>query len=286
MSEADTGKWEQQEGVGPYLRACREAKGISLDDAAQVTRISKSYLDALEREDYDRLPGPAYCKGFLRIYAGYLGLSGDAVVARYDQAVAPPKSKQPPKNEQTRTAVADGPARRNRKRWLLPLVLFMLVLVLALFFNNDRDTEHRPVPITQQLPPPVVQQPPVQPVRSSAATTPGAVTPPLPAATIETPIATPPTPPQTGETANQGVILSLKANQDSWVNVDIDGRISQQYDLKAGDLIEWKAERVINLDVGNAGGVEADLNGKHLPPLGPAGKSVHLVLGSSGPISR
>ena len=54
--------------------------------------------------------------------------------------------------------------------------------------------------------------------------------------------------------------------------------ISQQYDLKAGDLIEWKADKVITLEMGNAGGIEAELNGKPLKPFGEPGKTAHIVL--------
>jgi hypothetical protein len=58
--------------------------------------------------------------------------------------------------------------------------------------------------------------------------------------------------------------------------------ISQQYDLKAGDLIEWKADKVITLEVGNAGGIEAEFNGKPLKPFGQPGKSAHVVLKADG----
>lgn len=91
--------------------------------------------------------------------------------------------------------------------------------------------------------------------------------------------------PQAGDVPRGGVILKLKVNQDSWVNIDIDGRLSQPYDLKAGDLIEWKAEKVITLDIGNAGGVEAELNGKPLAPLGPPGRNIHVVLHPEGVVA-
>jgi hypothetical protein len=72
-------------------------------------------------------------------------------------------------------------------------------------------------------------------------------------------------------------------NQDCWLNVDIDGRLSRQYQLKSGDIIEWKAERLITLDIGNAGGVEGELNGRTLPSFGVSGKSAHVVLRPEGP---
>jgi hypothetical protein len=74
------------------------------------------------------------------------------------------------------------------------------------------------------------------------------------------------------------VVLKLKVNQDCWLSITIDGSVSQQYDLKAGDLIEWKGERFFSLDIGNAGGVEAEFNGKALPPFGEIGKTAHVLL--------
>jgi cytoskeleton protein RodZ len=71
-------------------------------------------------------------------------------------------------------------------------------------------------------------------------------------------------------------------NQDCWLNITIDNVLSQQYDLKAGDLIEWKGEKVFALDIGNAGGIEAEFNGKPLKSLGETGKTAHLILKREG----
>jgi len=60
--------------LGETLRSARLAKGITLEDAERVTRIPRKYLEALELEDYGRLPAPVYARGFLRSYSGYLGL--------------------------------------------------------------------------------------------------------------------------------------------------------------------------------------------------------------------
>ena len=66
--------------LGPSLAAARLARGLDLRDAELDTRIRTRYLAALEGEDFDALPGEAYAAGFLRTYAGYLGLDADAYV--------------------------------------------------------------------------------------------------------------------------------------------------------------------------------------------------------------
>ncbi len=60
--------------IGPRLRAAREARNLSTEQAADDTRISLRFIEALEREEFDALPAPVYVRGFLRSYANYLGL--------------------------------------------------------------------------------------------------------------------------------------------------------------------------------------------------------------------
>ncbi len=271
-----------ESGVGPYLRACREARGASLEDAAQLTRIGKSYIDAMEREDFARLPNPAYCKGFLRIYATYLGLSGDDVVARFVRTTTGAKPQSDSRNIQEQSDADSGEVRRTWHRWVLPLLLLVVVLVLSMLI----DTDQRPPlnrPVSQQAALSEVRPTPVQPVLTSAQKP--QELPPLSTYSYRNPpVAVPPA--QGSEAQTEGLILKLKVNKDSWLNVDIDGRFSQQYELKAGDMIEWKAESVITLDIGNAGGVEGDLNGKALSTFGPVGSKAHVILRPEGPAAR
>jgi cytoskeletal protein RodZ len=61
--------------IGSQLKQARQARNLSIDKVAQATRIRSRYLSALEADDPDALPSPAQARGFLRIYAGYLGIS-------------------------------------------------------------------------------------------------------------------------------------------------------------------------------------------------------------------
>jgi hypothetical protein len=66
------------------------------------------------------------------------------------------------------------------------------------------------------------------------------------------------------------------------LTVTIDASPPQDYDLAVGDSIEWKAERTISLVLSNAGGVEAEMNGRQLKPFGQSGTPVSVVLDSEG----
>jgi cytoskeletal protein RodZ len=63
-------------GIGERLRQAREAKGMSLDDVANQTRIPIRHLQHIEREEWDALPAITYCIGFVRSYANTIGLDG------------------------------------------------------------------------------------------------------------------------------------------------------------------------------------------------------------------
>lgn len=60
--------------VGEILQRARSDRGGTIEEASRVTKIPRRYLEALEQEDYEVLPAPVYTRGFLRSYAGYLGL--------------------------------------------------------------------------------------------------------------------------------------------------------------------------------------------------------------------
>lgn len=68
--------------LGDALRTQRERMGITLEQAAEDTRIRDKFLRALESGDYQTLPGVVYTKGFLRNYADYLGLDPDQLIAQ------------------------------------------------------------------------------------------------------------------------------------------------------------------------------------------------------------
>ena len=83
--------------LGDMLRAQREKKGLTLDQAAADTRIREKFLKALEDGDYQSLPGAVYTKGFLRNYAEYLDFDQEELVALFHEerggAPAPESSR-------------------------------------------------------------------------------------------------------------------------------------------------------------------------------------------------
>lgn len=72
--------------VGQELRQAREARSLSIDQAAAATRIRPHYIRALESGDFGALPSVAQARGFLRAYAGYLGLEAEPLLALLERS--------------------------------------------------------------------------------------------------------------------------------------------------------------------------------------------------------
>jgi hypothetical protein len=74
--------------IGGSLREARLKRGLTPADVQKAIRIRDRYLQALEEERWELLPGDAYVKGFLRTYADYLGLDGNLYVDEYNNRFA------------------------------------------------------------------------------------------------------------------------------------------------------------------------------------------------------
>ena len=82
--------------VGEILKNTREAKGITIEQVAEATSIRVLYLEAIENEQFNLVPGEVYLKGFIRNYANYIGLNGPAMVEKYKEQVEANKKREHP----------------------------------------------------------------------------------------------------------------------------------------------------------------------------------------------
>jgi cytoskeletal protein RodZ len=247
---------------GAILRRCREFNNISLADAAEVTKIGKNYLLALESDRSQEFASQAYRKGFMRIYANYLGLNADDMVHMLERDPQTPST-----GLYSMKAQIELPKTQLWKKLFVPAILLAAVLATSLLFTQKNSG--KPKPVTSEPATAIVTQPTAQQAVSSSKT----ATIPLTPAVANT---APPAP------APDGVSLKMKVNQNGTLVVTIDGANSQSYELNAGDLIEWKAEKTISLDLSNPAGLELELHGKPLPPLGPPGKPAFVIIEPTG----
>src|SRR3954454_18519006 len=76
--------------VGESLRRERRRRNLELDQISHELRISTRFLDAIEEEQFDRLPAGVFAKSFVRQYARYLGLDEDELAAEVQSMLEPP----------------------------------------------------------------------------------------------------------------------------------------------------------------------------------------------------
>jgi cytoskeleton protein RodZ len=264
------------QAVGQRLKEAREQKGESLDDVARITRIGKNYLEALEEGAAARLPNQAYTRGFIRLYAAHLGLSPDETVRMMDGRIADaPQTdlQEKPASPPSRRPFEQQSAGTGRARKLLYSLIctaVLAVIAVTLISRSGRKHSSPDIKAVTTVPPPAGSAPAAS---DPAQTLPKSSTPPAAAAVQNS----------SGEAAaEEGLVLRLKAVSAGRLNITIDGSVSQEYDLVAGDLVEWKAENMFLLDLENAASVEAELDGRPLKPFGEAGKAAHLIIRQNG----
>jgi cytoskeleton protein RodZ len=118
-------------GIGATLRDARIRRKVDLSEVEAAIKIRVRYLQALENEEWNALPGDAYTRGFIRTYAYYLGLDGERLADDYRRCIAPPGGERVPK----RVEPVPMGARHNRPkgsgRLLIAAVCLVLVAVLV-----------------------------------------------------------------------------------------------------------------------------------------------------------
>ncbi|MBN1965866.1 MAG: helix-turn-helix domain-containing protein, partial [Anaerolineae bacterium] len=100
------------EALGQLLRAAREDRELTLEDAERALRIRVRFLEAFETGAYQNLPGLVQARGFLRNYARFLGLDQDAILAQFDiiQQAATGRGRWPVRAQAAQPAVPVEPA--------------------------------------------------------------------------------------------------------------------------------------------------------------------------------
>jgi cytoskeleton protein RodZ len=96
-------------GVGQALHKARTERGIELSEVERVTKIREKFLQAMEEDRWEALPGPSYSRGFLSIYARYLGLDEAALLDEYGKTVEADRPEPIPES-----VIKPGVLRQNR----------------------------------------------------------------------------------------------------------------------------------------------------------------------------
>jgi len=257
-------------------------RGVSLEEISESTKIGTRSLRALEEEDFEKLPGGIFNKGFVRAYSRFLGLDEDQAVADFDAAWRESQAaKEPAPGLQPESQPESAEPSFNR----LIAISLIVLLVIAVggyavkhFLGTSTESNQPPQPESQQA-----ASPPSNAEAQSSALSASPISKPSVSSKTnsesnesqphqaETGAAseTGPTPVQSQKpnsadeaTSSTAILLEVIAHEDSWLSVSADGKNLGQGVLNAQKSRTIRANKEVRLRVGNVGGVEVSFNGK------------------------
>ncbi len=317
--DKEANDWEFPSGkeLGVLFRSKREEMGLSYAQISERTKLRPHFLEALENEEWDHLPSPAFVKGFIRSYARALGLAEDGLVALY-QEITPQRHETP------------GPILPPvNKRKKLPLYLFLILACSVAGFAfytwmedptrmgevidhetmapsdkkliesrkpQDARKEKVEVLLNEQAPianlsepkraalkeesPPASQRDSVEPAGTQPAEQE-----PITEEEVSSHKSTSIEPKQTvsnsalpTETDGQALVLKAIVKERTWIRVRIDNENPREYILGPESRPQWRAKKGFELLIGNAGGIDLEFNGKMMEDLGKQGQVIRLSL--------
>lgn len=256
--------------VGARLRAARDTRELSVEAIALQLRLAPRVVEALEAGDEQHLPGLAFTRGYVRAYARLVGLDAEALLAELGTAA--------PSDSVTLSPVGSIHVRRRAPlgRWLLWTALLLLLLALLFYgipvadrlLSPERSppaVELAPAPLPApgaDTPAPAAPGPDaspqtgVQPLRLPPPASDEA--PPVPAETAPAPadVAAPPPAPPLAQ-----AVLQLHFKEDSWVEVEANGRRLLIGIGRAGDTRRLRGSPPFQVLLGNAPAVDIQYNG-------------------------
>ena len=252
--------------VGDILRREREKQGLTIQDVESETSIRALYLTAIEKGDYQVLPGDVYTKGFIRNYAKFLNIDGDALLQQYNvehnieakvqpidvpgkETVTPAakiakpqviKSSEPSNQSQKSLFSGSndyqetlGSKQSGSKKFLVFLGIVVVFLTgVYIAFSEDESVADKPVVKQEQT--------------ANKA--------------------------KPAEKKYDGVEVKAKFAGASWMSVEADGKNIFEGTVEAGKEMSWQAKENMVILAGNAGQVTLTWNGKELGTMGEKGQ--------------
>ncbi len=239
---------------GERLKRERELREVTLEEITAATRISSRFLEALENEEWNKLPGGVFNRGFVRSVARYLGLDEEALLGEYDLAHGAPVVSAPPTLE---SPFSSG------SKWI-PFLLFigLLLLLFCAAIGGVYAWRYYAARRAQK--------------QSMASTT----------AVVNSPLAPALNPPASEQkqdarsTAQEPPLdLLVSASAATRVRIVGDGQLLFEGEFLSGENRHFRAASEFEVTAGDSSAVLLELNGQAMPPLGAPGASGTMTLG-------
>ena len=294
-------KDESTKSAGTILKKARASQGLSLEIVHEATKIPLDALRAIEEGYQVRMLSPFYYKGFVKMYANYLNVDLAQMTIDFKPEVLP-KHVAPVTDEFEMPRWVGQVFTKQRKQQLVIVTGFLLVVFVLIKIAAVVSSWKPAVPKLRETP--VAAVPEVKKeVKKVAEVKRAEVVPEAPRliapkiAPSKTPntelkvqaasktIPASPTPKPVKQEAvappvivQKNVILTVRANQNSWLRVKTDGRIVFQSTLRTGVVETWTADEEIEISGRNINQLEFELNGKMIGTLGRKERNVSKVV--------
>jgi cytoskeleton protein RodZ len=243
---------------GEHLKREREMRGVSLEEISAATRISTRFLEALENDHWDQLPGGVFNRGFIRSIARFLGLDEDSLVAEYALET----------KNRTDAGVVPDPPMEIRRNWGPAIIAFGLLAALlaggwviyvhygaqiAARLHRTRSGSSSSSTPPAALPDAAVPDAPTSPAGSDPAT---------PAAS----------------SARSPLELKIEAGKPANLKVVADGRSVYDGHVEAGNVMRFDAKDSLEISTSESSALMLELNGQTIAPIGLPGQSGSVTL--------
>ena len=283
-------------------------RGVSLEEISGSTKIGTRSLKALEEEDFEKLPGGIFNKGFVRAYARFFGLDEEQSVTDFEAAWREHEAEKGPVLDVQPESQEEAREDSSNRLLTIALILFLAVVAVGAvkYFWGKRTASSSRVstvesqetsvpPASAEGPPAATTSPTSEPAESSKAdsssaesagskdsTEPSAKIVPSPASTPKAAASTDLSSNPNSPSSNSAILLEVTAREDSWLSVLADGKSLGQGILSAQKSRTIRANREVRLRVGNVAGVEVSFNGKPVNVDGEPKQAKELIFTPDG----
>lgn len=247
---------------GEHLKREREMRGVSLNEISAATRISTKFLEAIENDRWNELPGGAFNRGFIRSIARYLGLDEDSVVAEYSLDTSGTAN--------VRDAAQPIKAGPNWRPIVVAAAMLLALLAAGLLVHHFFGSQvmaifhgrHPPAaspanaaaPASATVPPSATSQTKGQPGPASANA-------------------------QASDPAPGGTLaLSIAIDKPGYLKVVADGQTVLHQRVRAGYSHSFEARSTLEIFSSRASGVQLSLNGQSVPFPPTPGRMARIEL--------
>jgi cytoskeletal protein RodZ len=266
------------------LKSTREAKGLTLEIVHEATKIPMDALKSIEEGYSSRILSPFYYRGFIKIYAEFLGLDIAEMYKQYGLDQPPkPASVSIPAVKMSRAPVPAGPNLfleqlqesiavifKPKTFKLIFKVIIFLVLLLLIFKMAGCVASHmtKKTKTSKRQTASLYQENKVITHKEESTEE-------------EKPVIPPPIVKHDSvqaQSENDKVEVAVRANKDTWIQVKADDHVVFQMTLSKGSMESWSADNHIQLSGRNIEQLDMEVNGKHIGSLGGGERRIRKVL--------